>query len=283
MVEPASLQQSRASFYCASFAKGDVRIERALGAVESVVQRRLSHYFHRTGSPKAIPGDRTAFVSQWLPGIHEKFGSQLLCPKGISEQVLLVSLDNILSVPELVGPRGEPWNGALNITFSEAAPFAKRIVTHFAQLIAATECFHAFLGVSPLQRQQHFTRQNFAARLEEVKQFKARSEALWKVNHDFLMKEADQYVYNLEEKPLTGVAPNGKAFALRLHWLNYWDDATAERLGFPDDKLDVPLEGLYQRLPGGWLVRLTPGPTNLDQQGDLERLQWAYERFARRP
>jgi hypothetical protein len=280
MVESSPLQQSRASFYCGSFAKNDARIERALSAVEAAVQRRLSHYFHRTGKPKAIPGDRTAFVSQWLPGIQEKFGSQLLCPKTPGEHVLLVSLDNILSLPELVGPRGVPCNGALNVTFSAAAPFAKRIITHFAELIAATQCFHAFLRVSPLQRQQYFTRQNFTARVAEVERFRARSEALWKVNQDFLMKEADQYVYDIEEKPLTGVTPDGKTFALRLHWLNYWNNATAARLRFPDEKLDGPLQALYERLPGGWFVKLTPEPTDLDKPGDRERLQWAYERFA---
>ena len=95
------------------------------------------------------------------------------------------------------------------------------------------------------------------------------------------MSQADQYVYDLDEKPLTGVTPAGKTYALRLYWINFWDEATARRLGgFPDETLDRPLQGLYERLPGGWLLKLTPDPTDLDKPEDRARLQWAYERFA---
>ena len=271
----------QASFFCGSFTKNDVRVERVLGAVETVVRRRLTHYFDtRGGRPKPIPDERTAFVSRWLPGLKEKFERQLLCPKSAQEHLLMVSLDNIVSLPELLGRRGEPCNGAVHVEVGREAPFTRHLVSRFADLVVATDCFHAFLRLPPLARQAYFTRQRLAARHQEIDKLRARSKSLEEANRKLLMSEADQYVYDIDERPLTGVAPNGKTFSLSLFWINYWSEATAERLGFPDAARDKPLQGLYERLPGGWLIKLTPDPTDLDKPADHERLQWAYDRFA---
>jgi hypothetical protein len=270
-----------AAFYCGSFAKGDPRIEHALAAVESALGRRLTHYFHhRSGKPKAIPGDRTEFVSQWLPGLNEKLGSQQLCLKSADEPLVLVTLDNILTLPELLVRRGGPYNGAVHVTVTRGGPFTNRLVKNFAALIAGTGCFHATFRAPPLSGQEPFTRQRLAAREREIEKLRAQSEELVEVNRKLLLSEADKYVYDLDERPLTGVTPDGQAFTLRLFWLNYWNDATAQRLGFPDKTVDKPLEGLYERLAAGWLVKLTADPTDLNQPGDRERLQWAYDRFA---
>jgi len=276
-----TLNLCRASLYCGSFAKSDARIERTLSAIEAVTGRRLTHYAQGAGAPEAIPGDRTAFVSQWLPGFREKLESQSLCSSTTDTPFLFVTLDNAHTLRELVRQRGGPLNGAVHITFSEGAPFKHDIVARFAELVTATQSFYAVLKSPPLERQDSFTRQRMAAELEEIDKLRAISDVFAEGKRRPLMKLAHLYIYDLDEKPLTGIADADKTFALRLHWLNYWNDATARHLGFPDKTRDRPLEGLYERIPGGWLVKLTPEPTDLDKPADRERLQWAYERFAR--
>jgi len=272
---------AHASFYCGAFAKNDVRIEQTLKAVEAVVRRRLTHYAHTGfGTPKAMPGDRVSFVSRWLPGVNEKFDSESLCPRDITGSWVLVNLDNIRTLPGLLSKRGAPFSGAVNISYLESSPMRKRVVTGFADLVVGTGCFHARLTSFPLLLQRNRTRQRLAEELKELERFRAFSEAHWKGNYDLLMRKKDEYVYDIDAHPLTGVTPDGQAYPLELLWLNYWNDATAARLRFPDEKLDAPLKGLYERLPGGWLVKLTVEPTDLDKPADRERLQWAYDRLA---
>jgi hypothetical protein len=65
-----------------------------------------------------------------------------------------------------------------------------------------------------------------------------------------------------------------------LGWLNYWSAATAQAIGFPDPARDADL--LYRARPtaaGGWVVRLTDTPLDLDTPAHLEALLRAYERF----
>jgi Family of unknown function (DUF5953) len=279
MARPASLDQCRSSFYCASFHKEDARIERVLASIESAVDRPLTYYFHRSGRPKEIPGDRTAFVSQWLPRPTDKFRSQLLCSKSMS-QLLLVSVDNVLTLHELIGRRDEPFSGAVTIDFAPKGPFAEPLADQFARLVSTAECFHAEMRSNPFAHQSRFTRQRLAERLAHVAQVRAQKPVEGELEHKILMDAAEWYVYDLEEKPITGVTPGGDTFNIRLQWLNYWSDATAARLGFPDATLDGPLQGLYERSGEGWLVKMTPQPTDLDKPEDLERVRWAYDRFA---
>jgi hypothetical protein len=66
----------------------------------------------------------------------------------------------------------------------------------------------------------------------------------------------------------------------RLGWLNYWSAATARRIGFPDPARDTDLLSRARRTAqGGWLVRLTEAPLDLDVPGHLEALLRTYERF----
>nr|WP_224360871.1 DUF5953 family protein [Hyalangium versicolor] len=65
-----------------------------------------------------------------------------------------------------------------------------------------------------------------------------------------------------------------------LGWLNYWSAATAQAIGFPDPARDADL--LSRARPtatGGWVVRLTETPLDLDTPVHLEALLRAYERF----
>lgn len=275
------MDTSHANFYCGSFRKEDERIGRVLGAIESVVDRPLTCYFNRSGRPKEIPGDRTAFVSQWLPRPTDKFRSQLLCSKSLSP-TLLVTVDNILTLRELMGRRDEPFNGAVTIRFAPTGPFADPLVGQFARLVSVTECFYAVMALNPLAHQTLYTRQRLAERLAQADRYRAQSPVGGEMEYKLAMDAAEQYVYDLEEKPITGVTPGGQTFNMRLQWMNYWSDAIAARLGFPNDTLDRPLQGLYERLNGGWLVKLTPRPTDLDKPEDLQRVRWAYDRFAGR-
>ncbi|CAM3869209.1 hypothetical protein G4177_25410 [Corallococcus sp. ZKHCc1 1396] len=65
-----------------------------------------------------------------------------------------------------------------------------------------------------------------------------------------------------------------------LGWLNYWSAATAQSLGFPDPARDADLLSRARRTAmGGWVVRLTETPLDLDNPAHLEALVRAYERF----
>ncbi len=66
----------------------------------------------------------------------------------------------------------------------------------------------------------------------------------------------------------------------RLGWLNYWSAAAARAIGFPDPARDADLLSCSLRTEtGGWVVRLTDAPLDLDNPAHLDALQRAYERF----
>jgi hypothetical protein len=65
-----------------------------------------------------------------------------------------------------------------------------------------------------------------------------------------------------------------------LGWLNYWSPAAAEAIGFPDPARDAELLSRSRRTAtGGWVVRLTDAPLDLDNPAHLDALKRAYERF----
>ena len=65
-----------------------------------------------------------------------------------------------------------------------------------------------------------------------------------------------------------------------LGWLNYWSAAAAHAIGFPDPARDAELLSRSRRTAtGGWVVRLTEAPLDLDNPAHLDALKRAYERF----
>jgi hypothetical protein len=67
-----------------------------------------------------------------------------------------------------------------------------------------------------------------------------------------------------------------------LGWLNYWSAAAARALGFPDPTRDADLlSRTHRTATGGWVVRLTDEPLDLDNPAHLAALLRAYERFPR--
>jgi hypothetical protein len=65
-----------------------------------------------------------------------------------------------------------------------------------------------------------------------------------------------------------------------LGWLNYWSAAAAQAIGFPDPARDADLLSRARRTAtGGWVVRLTETPLDLDNPSHLEAVLRAYERF----
>jgi len=61
-----------------------------------------------------------------------------------------------------------------------------------------------------------------------------------------------------------------------LEWLNYWFVAAAQAIGFPDPLRDADLLSRARRTAtGGWIVRLSDAPLDLDNPALLR----AYERF----
>jgi len=65
-----------------------------------------------------------------------------------------------------------------------------------------------------------------------------------------------------------------------LGWLNYWSAAAARAIGFPDPARDAELLARSRRTKsGGWVVRLTDAPLDLDNPAHLQALLGVYERF----
>lgn len=63
-------------------------------------------------------------------------------------------------------------------------------------------------------------------------------------------------------------------------WLNYWSDAAARLLGFPDAARDAGLLAHSYRTPlGAWLVKLGPEPLDCAIPRHMELLRTTYERF----
>jgi Family of unknown function (DUF5953) len=66
----------------------------------------------------------------------------------------------------------------------------------------------------------------------------------------------------------------------RLGWLSYWSAAAARAIGFPDPTRDAELLSRSRRTAtGGWVVRLTEAPLDLDNPAHLDALKRTYERF----
>ncbi|RKI33381.1 hypothetical protein D7Y27_34785 [Corallococcus sp. AB004] len=65
-----------------------------------------------------------------------------------------------------------------------------------------------------------------------------------------------------------------------IGWLNYWSEAAAQAIGFPDAARDAELLSRSRRTPsGGWVVQLTEAPLDYDNPEHIEALRRAYERF----
>lgn len=66
----------------------------------------------------------------------------------------------------------------------------------------------------------------------------------------------------------------------RFGWLNYWSEAAARIIGFPDFARDADLLARSRRTAlGGWIVQLTEAPLDLDNSEHLDILQRAYASF----
>jgi hypothetical protein len=100
---------------------------------------------------------------------------------------------------------------------------------------------------------------------------------------------AQQYRHPGDERP---VPPHGLPWLKHLRyipapeiphylgWLNYWSAAAARAIGFPDPTRDAELLSRSRRTAtGGWVVRLTDAPLDLDNPAHLDALKRAYERF----
>lgn len=91
---------------------------------------------------------------------------------------------------------------------------------------------------------------------------------------------SDYKTYPLRRKDILGRLKSGSAMRIRLSWINYWSDATAAALSFPDSEDEEMFHGLYERIADkGWILRLTDAPLDLDIPNHLEAAQRALNRF----
>jgi hypothetical protein len=70
------------------------------------------------------------------------------------------------------------------------------------------------------------------------------------------------------------------AIPSHLGWLNYWSEAAARAIGFPDPARDADLLSRARRTAsGGWVVPITDTPLDFDIPAHLDALRRAYERL----
>ncbi|MFL5350075.1 MAG: DUF5953 family protein [Hyalangium sp.] len=84
----------------------------------------------------------------------------------------------------------------------------------------------------------------------------------------------------MEHDPVSALCLRYAGVPHHLGWLNYWSDAAARAIGFPDPARDADLLLRARRtVTGGWIVRLTEEPLDLDNSAHLSALLRTYERF----
>ncbi len=265
--------------YCRSFAKGDPRVSTVLSLIESTTGAELTHYVPAGGWPRKIPRDRTQFVNESLPRAGDDTRPRILCTRIREDRWMSVTLSNYAGAPEFHILHKDPCAGGIEICTGGASAFVEPLIRSLRQLVIAGESFHGFLQPPLIAHQLVHTRQALARRLAAAEGLRSEGEAAVEGAKKRLLARAHEFLYDLDPQPVWGVTPDGRPFDAGLFWINYWNEATAARFGFPDPERDRPLQGLYERLPEGWLVKLTAAAPDIEKPEDRQQLQWAFERF----
>jgi hypothetical protein len=194
--------------------------------------------------------ERDVWVSQGRPDAPDEPGFPLVCNGGKEND--LVTLSG-MELPASFGPGGQPL-----FDVHAALPLNAASIAVAAEVLEAiSEGARAFWGQATPSR----------AKLDIARQTKN-----WAANP----KPPPRGLPAL--KPPAGI--RSPEIPHRLGWLNYWSAAAAHAIGFPDPARDADLLSRARRTAtGGWVVRLTDTPLDLDNPAHLTALLRAYERF----
>ncbi|WP_163863890.1 DUF5953 family protein [Myxococcus eversor] len=205
---------------------------------------RLEWTISDEGQPVPLP-ERDAWVAQERP---DSPGFPLVCNGG--EESDLVTLYG-LELPADFGPRGQPL-----FEVHAALPLNDASLAVAAEVLAdVAESARAFWGqMTPFRAGVDIARQtkNWAASPQPPPR-----------GLPALMLPKDL---------------GSPEIPHRLGWLNYWSDAAARAIGFPDPTRHAELLSRARRTAtGGWVVGLTDAPLDLDNPVHLKTLLHAYE------
>ena len=259
------------SCYGAALVAGDGRIELFLRAIEAATGERLDYHIPKYVKPKKFSVDRTEYISRWLD-LSRDCNPEPVNNGKMSNKMLMANIMNENNI--LIHAKHQIY-GQFEVQCTEPElAYYEAIYKNFSAITAASSAFVAAHWSAKSVSQRGYTKESFRFLMRQ-----AEEDASGKLKPLF-EKKRNLYKYELSRHEIVSFAPDGNKIRVSLGWLNYWCDAIAESLKFPDSVRDKPLEGLYERAGGqGWMMKLTADPLDLDMPEHLARLQWAYDRF----
>ena len=191
--------------------------------------------------------DRVQRVGTWIPTttgnpLPNVFGNGTNGKKGV-----VVSVMNILHGSNRTSPRASEYR----VVVADKSGFWELFPDALPRIAVAVQALYGTADSVACSEQLHRTPEDLAGYPENagIKGYKT---------------------YPLRRSKVSGLDIAGASIEMKLSWLNYWSDAVARALGFPDAERDRPLAGGYQRVADqGWLVALTPEPLDLERPDHL--------------
>ncbi|RKH49292.1 hypothetical protein D7X96_35660 [Corallococcus interemptor] len=198
----------------------------------------------KEGHPIALP-QRDAWLAE--AATRRKF--PMLCNGDESYAITVSGLET----PASQAPGARPL-----LDVHASLPLDARIIEHAVPLLMAiAERAHAYWG--------HMSEDAFGLEISEQ-----------------LRRSADAPKVSPRGLPMLEMPEHLRSPAIPhfLGWLNYWSEAAAQAIGFPDAARDSELLSRSRRTPsGGWVVQLTEAPLDYGNPEHIEALRRAYERF----
>ncbi|WP_375741909.1 DUF5953 family protein [Corallococcus interemptor] len=233
------------TIYAPALQPNDGRSLSVVRALESAFPGlRMEWEISKEGHPIALP-QRDAWLEE--AAAHGKF--PLLCNGDESAPVML----NGLEIPARQAPGGQPL-----LDIHAKLPMDAFTLEKAASMLEGmAESARGFWG--------HASQKNFGVEISEQ-----------------LRRSADAPMLSPRGLPMLEMPWNIRSAVIPryLGWLNYWSEAAARAIGFPDAARDAELLSRSRRTPsGGWVVQLTEAPLDYDNPAHIEALQRAYERF----
>ncbi|WP_404369844.1 DUF5953 family protein [Corallococcus coralloides] len=233
------------TIYAPALQPNDGRSLSVVRALESAFPGlRMEWELSKEGHPIALP-QRDA----WLEEAAARGKFPLLCNGDENSPVML----NGLEIPARQAPGGQPL-----LDIHAKLPMDAFTLEKAASMLEGmAESARGFWG--------HASQKNFGVEISEQ-----------------LRRSADAPMLSPRGLPMLEMPWNIRSAVIPryLGWLNYWSEAAARAIGFPDAARDAELLSRSRRTPsGGWVVQLTEAPLDYDNPAHIEALQRAYERF----
>jgi len=235
--------------------RNDERISRFFSAIDESLGVNIG--FVLRGSKWMPMADRVRHVDEWIPTTKGNRLPDVFGNGTHGKTQVVVSIMNILHGGDRASPRASEYR----VTVGDRSGFLESFPKALERIAIAVGAAYGTADSAACAEQIMRTPEDVAQNPEiaDIPGFR---------------------IYPLRRARVFSLDASGAPVQMRLSWLNYWSDAVARALGFPDPVRDRPLEGLYERIADrGWLVALTQAPLDLERPEHLAQMQWAFDRF----